>query len=145
MNIFMRWLTFHFVGALGMAVQLAILALLDRLAPRHFLWTSAAAVELTLLHNFLWHTRLTWGDRLGEPRKRQLLRFHLSNGLISLAGNFALMRLLVQEGHLPVLIANVVAILCCGMANFWLGNRWAFCDRAPSLPPPSRKVVRQLS
>jgi putative flippase GtrA len=126
MTIFVRWMTFNFVGALGTALQLAVLALLDRLAPRHYLYTSAGAVELALLHNFLWHTRLTWADRDREHRARQLVRFHLSNGLISLAGNFALMRLLVQDGHLPVLVSNVIAILCCGIVNFWLGNRWAF-------------------
>ncbi|HWF09886.1 MAG TPA: GtrA family protein [Bryobacteraceae bacterium] len=128
MNIFIRWMTFNFVGALGTAVQLSVLALLDRLAPAHYLSTSAGAVELALLHNFLWHTRLTWADRGGERRTRQLLRFHLSNGLISLGGNFALMRLLVQARHLPVLVSSVVAIVCCGMVNFWLGDRWAFAE-----------------
>jgi putative flippase GtrA len=133
MNIFIRWMTFNFVGSLGMAVQLATLALLDRLAPGHYLFTLAAAVEVTLLHNFLWHTRLTWADRTPEHRTRQLVRFHLSNGLISLAGNFALMRLLVQEGHLPRLISNAIAIVCCGIVNFWLGNRWAFAASGPPI------------
>jgi putative flippase GtrA len=43
-----------------------------------------------------------------------------------MAGNLALMRVLVDEAHLPVLVANSLAILCCAMVNFCLGNDWVF-------------------
>ena len=56
----------------------------------------------------------------------QLVRFQLSNGLVSLVGSLALMRVLVQEARLPVLVANGIAILCCSVANFCLGNCWVF-------------------
>ena len=39
-----------------------------------------------------------------------------------------MMRLLVHEARLPLLISNVVAILYCSMANFCLGNNWAFAE-----------------
>jgi len=122
-----RWLKFNLVGALGMAVQLAALASFNRLAPGHYLASTIAAIEITLLHNFFWHVRYTWRDRrAGPPTIAQLLRFHLSNGLVSLAGNLALMRLLVGEAHIPVLAANAVAILCCSLVNFCLGDSWVF-------------------
>jgi putative flippase GtrA len=41
-------------------------------------------------------------------------------------GNLALMRILVDEVHLPVLAANSVAILCCSLVNFGLGDAWVF-------------------
>jgi putative flippase GtrA len=41
-------------------------------------------------------------------------------------GNLALTRLLVDEAHLPLLFSSLIAILCCSIANFRLGNRWAF-------------------
>ena len=56
------------------------------------------------------------------------IRFHLSNGLVSMLGNLALMRLLVHHAHLPLLVANLIAILCCSVANFCLGNTWAFAE-----------------
>jgi putative flippase GtrA len=43
-----------------------------------------------------------------------------------MVGNLALMRVLVHGAWLPVLAANVIAILCCSVANFYMGNRWAF-------------------
>ena len=126
-----RWLQFNFVGALGMGVQLTALALLNRATPDHYLRTSAAALELALLHNFLWHRRYTWRERRNAPWPPQLLRFHLANGLLSLAGNLVLTRALVNQAHLPLVLANLIAILCCSVANFGLGNRWTFRHANP--------------
>src|SRR5271170_1409932 len=41
-------------------------------------------------------------------------------------GNLTLMRLLVHEARLTLLVSNVIAIICCSVANFCLGNKWAF-------------------
>ncbi|MDR3735236.1 MAG: GtrA family protein [Acidobacteriaceae bacterium] len=131
MNPFLRWLKFNLVGAMGVVVQLSSLALFNRLAPGHYLCSSAAALELTLLHNFVWHLHYTWRDRRGGSSPTlQLIQFHLSNGLVSMLGNLALMRVLVQQVHAPVLVANCIAILCCSIVNFFLGNSWAFAERA---------------
>jgi putative flippase GtrA len=130
MNPFLRWGKFNLVGAMGMVVQLAALALFNRLAPGHYLYATAAAIELTLLHNFVWHVRYTWRDRRdGSALHQQLLRFHLSNGMVSLLGNLALMRIFVHQAHLPLLVANAIAILCCSIVNFCMGNSWAFAPR----------------
>lgn len=129
MNAFIRWGKFNLVGAMGMAVQLAALALINRCAPGHYLAASAAAVELAVLHNFVWHLRYTWRDRCDQTTAlAQLMRFHLSNGLVSLVGNLALMRILVQNAHIPLLAANIIAIFCCSIANFCLSDRWAFAQ-----------------
>jgi putative flippase GtrA len=125
-----RWGKFNLVGAMGMVVQLTALALFTRWTDGHYLYASAAAVELALMHNFVWHLHYTWCDRCDEStRLTQLVRFHLSNGAISMVGNLALMRMLVDKAHLPVLAANVIAILCCSIANFFLGDTWTFADR----------------
>ena len=127
MNALVRWCKFNLVGAIGMAFQLAVLAFLNYCAPGHYLYATAAAIELTLLHNFGWHVRFTWRDRReGFRLIRQLVRFHASNGLVSMLGNLVLMRILVQGAHVPVLVANGVAILVCSMINFLLGDQWAF-------------------
>jgi putative flippase GtrA len=122
-----RWGKFNLVGAMGMAVQLGTLVLLNRCVAGHYLISSAAAVELAILHNFAWHISYTWRDRTdNSDRLSQLMRFHLSNGLVSMLGNLALMRILVDEARLPVLAASTVAILCCSVVNFCLGDGWVF-------------------
>ena len=129
MNTFIRWGKFNLVGAMGMVVQLGTLALLERWAAGHYLYASAAALEITLLHNFVWHVHYTWRDRRdGSAPLAQLTRFHLSNGLVSMVGNLALMRILVDVARMPPLAANGVAILCCSIINFFLGDNWAFRD-----------------
>jgi putative flippase GtrA len=129
-NILVRWVRFNLVGAMGMAVQLGALALLGRVDGGHYLAASAAAVELAVLHNFAWHLRVTWPDRRRDSAVfGQLVRFHLANGLVSMLGNLALMRLLVESLNLPVLVANGIAILCCSAVNFGLSHTWAFAAR----------------
>jgi putative flippase GtrA len=125
-----RWSKFNLVGAIGMVVQLATLALLNRWMEGHYLFASAVAVEVTLIHNFTLHIRYTWRDRSDNSRRLdQLIRFHLSNGLVSMLGNLALMRVLVDGARMPVLAANGVAILCCSLVNFCLGDGWVFPAR----------------
>jgi putative flippase GtrA len=134
-NIFVRWCKFNAVGAIGMAVQLAALALFNRLTAGRYIYASAAAVELALLHNFVWHLRYTWCDRRGSSTIfTQLARFHLSNGLVSMLGNLALMRILVQDAHQPLLVSNSIAILCCSIVNFLLSDHWAFAFGVGAMP-----------
>ena len=130
-----HFLRFNLVGLLGIIVQLATLALLNRAIPAHYLLTSTLAVELTLLHNFVWHIHYTWPDTSTRNALPQLLRFHLSNGLISLLGNLILMRLFVHSTHMPVILANVLTIACCGLANFLLAHLWVFSQSTPSTAP----------
>jgi putative flippase GtrA len=127
MNTLERWAKFNLVGVIGMGLQLTLLALLNRNMAGHYLFASCVAVEITLLHNFAWHWHYTWRDRRGcVSSPGSLVRFHLSNGAVSMFGNLVLMQLLVHRAHLPLLIANVLAILSCSVANFCIGDGWAF-------------------
>ena len=123
-----RFFRFNLVGAIGIAVQLAVLELLRR-AGVDYLLATVLAVEAAILHNFAWHQRYTWRDRAGVSRWEsfaRLLRFHLANGAVSLVGNALMMRWLVGELRLPVLPANIAAIAACGVLNFLLGDRLVF-------------------
>jgi putative flippase GtrA len=128
-NLAFRWLKFNAVGAVGVGVQLAVLALLNRGLGMNYLPATAVAVEIAILHNFFWHERFTWKDRSGGPLRAvigRLLRFHIGNGLISIAGNLLLMRLLVGSFHWPVLVANVATIAACSLLNFAAGEWFVF-------------------
>jgi putative flippase GtrA len=127
MNTLARWGKFNLVGVIGVVVQLGSLAVLNRVVPGHYLVASAIALELTLLHNFVWHVHYTWRERRERTTLLgQCVRFHLSNGMVSLAGNLALMKVLVAGARLPLLPANGIAILCCSLVNFCLGETWVF-------------------
>jgi putative flippase GtrA len=112
-----------------MAVQLAVLALLIR-AGLYYLPATAISVEAALLHNYAWHRRWTWADRVTlDADAARLLRFHVANGLVSLVSNLLWMRLLAGVWGIPVVTANVLAIGATSLLNFTLGERWVFKNR----------------
>jgi putative flippase GtrA len=119
---------FALVGAVGIVIQLAALEALTALGC-HYLWATGLAVEAAVLHNFIWHQRFTWSDR-GSARLTstgvRLLRFHLSNGAISILGSLLLMRWLVGQMGMRVLVANLVTIAACSVGNFVASDRWVF-------------------
>jgi putative flippase GtrA len=123
-----RLARFSIVGALGIVVQLGALASLTRVGV-DYLVSTVLAVEAALLHNFFWHQRYTWRDRasvnIGVFLAR-LLRFHLTNGAVSLSGNALAMRFLVGELHLPIFSANLISITACWLLNYLLSDRVVF-------------------
>jgi putative flippase GtrA len=128
----LRWLKFNVVGGLGIGVQLVCLALLRQWM--HYLAATALAVEIAVLHNFVWHVRFTWKDRPngGPERLRRLLRFHLGNGAVSILGNVGLMWLLIGGLHMKrLIVANGIAIAVCSFLNFALGEWFVFRPISP--------------
>jgi putative flippase GtrA len=124
-----RWASFAGVGAIGFAVQLGALALLTGWAGLPAPVATAMAVELTVLHNFVWHEWWTWRDRSRRVPRRwpvRLARFHAASGLVSLAGNVALTVALVEWLHVPVVAANTCAVALLGLVNFVAADRYVF-------------------
>jgi putative flippase GtrA len=130
----MRWCKFNFVGGIGVLEQFAALFLLKSVLHFNYLAATAIAVELTVVHNFVWHERFTWVERTkrdrgraGRPRSlARLMRFNLSNGAVSIAGNLVLMKVMVGLGHMNYLVANGIAISLCSLVNFLVSETWVF-------------------
>ena len=120
-----RWLKFNLVGGMGIAVQLLMLLVLNTGLHLNYLIATALAVETAVVHNFLWHERFTWADRAAAGFNR-FLKFNLSTGLFSIAGNLALMKLLAGLGHMNYLLANAVTITACSVINFLVSDGFVF-------------------
>jgi putative flippase GtrA len=126
---FARWLRFNLVGGIGIALQLVLLFLLKSVAGLNYLTATALAVEATVVHNFLWHERYTWADRVQpswSKSLRRLTRFNLTNGAVSLGGNLVLMKIIVSFEPVNYLAANGVAIVLCSLVNFLVSNEYVF-------------------
>jgi putative flippase GtrA len=116
-----RWIAFNGVGALGILVQLGVLAVLIRHFGVPYLFATAVAVEAAVLHNFVWHQRWTWRERRSRSRAQLALRlwhFHVLNGFVSLVGNLSIARLLTGELGADPIASNIAAIIVCSMVNF---------------------------
>jgi putative flippase GtrA len=123
------WMKFNAVGLLGIGVQLVVLTALKSGAGFNYLAATVIAVEAAVLHNFFWHEHWTWIERTrsasgGLPDR--LARFHVTNGLISIAGNLTLMWVLVSRLHLHYFLANIMAIATCSILNFLASDRLVF-------------------
>ncbi len=126
-----RWLRFTTVGGMGIVVQLVVLAILKGLLAIDYLLATALAVEIAVLHNFVWHERWTWSERTRGRRRtllllERLLRFNLTTGMVSILSNLVLMRLLVGQVHLHYLLANLLTIAICSLANFLVSEMFVF-------------------
>src|SRR4051794_23117104 len=82
---------------------------------------TALAVEVAVLHNFVWHEKFTWR---GEPRGTdrdvaiRLARFHAGNGLVSIVGNVVLMKVFADILRINTYLSMGLAIAICALANF---------------------------
>jgi putative flippase GtrA len=124
-----HWLKFNAVGLIGIGVQLLTLTILASGFKLNYLLSTFLAVEMAVLHNFVWHERWTWVERtrqMADHWLRRLVRFHLTNGVISIGGNILLMWIFVSQIHLHYFIANLIAIGTCSVVNFFASDRFVF-------------------
>jgi len=121
-----RWWKFNAVGIAGVVVQLTALWFLTTLWRIPYLPATAVAVEIALLHNFVWHEAWTWRGLAIEGRWRRLRRFHLANGVLSIVSNTLFTWFFKQSFGLPLLPANLAAIGVTSLLNFALAHWWVF-------------------
>jgi putative flippase GtrA len=132
---------FNAVGLIGIIVQLAALAVFRSWLKLDYLLATGLAVELAVIHNFLWHERFTWADRPAARWLHSLFRlakFNLSNGAVSLLGNLGLMWALVEGLKVHYIVANCFAIAACSVINFWLGDQFVFESEAIPASTPNQ-------
>jgi putative flippase GtrA len=132
---FLRWIKFNAVGGIGIVVQLAALAVFRSWLRVDYLLATGLAVEIAVIHNFLWHERYTWVERPATRAMQSLVRlakFNASNGAVSMVGNLGLMRLLVGELKFNYVASSLIAIVLCSLVNFLLSDRFVFETEAKS-------------
>jgi putative flippase GtrA len=143
----MRFVRFNGVGAIGFAVQLGVLGGLLH-AGLSYLPATAAAVELSILNNFVWHERWTWRDRpaAGLARLARFGRFHLLNGLVSLGGNLLIVSALTGDFGVNPILSNVVAVIACGILNYFGADQIVFSNQSRlSQPGPANSSHRRIT
>jgi putative flippase GtrA len=108
-------------------VQLVALAIMKSGLQINYLPATALAVEAAVVHNYLWHERSTWVDRIRSGGSwARFARFNFTTGLFSILGNVLAMRVLVGGAHLNYLVANIVTIATCSVVNFLVSDRFVF-------------------
>ncbi len=122
----MRWLKFYLVGGIGIAVQLLVLVALKTGFGINYMAATALAVEAAIIHNYLWHDRFTWRDRVSGRGWVRFLKFNATTGAVSLLGNLAVMAWLVGVLGMEYLLANCLTVAACSVLNFLVSDRLVF-------------------
>jgi putative flippase GtrA len=121
-----RPLRYLAVATLGAAVQ-AVVVVTATIAGCSPVAATVIGIEAAILHNFAWHDRWTWGDRLRrEPRAVRLLRYNTAMAGSSLAVGAAVTWLVVSGLGWGVLPANAVAVAVAALANYVASDRVLF-------------------
>jgi putative flippase GtrA len=126
-----RWWKFNAVGAMGIVVQLVTLMLLKTGLRLNYLLATALAVEVTVIHNFSWHEHYTWMDRRSATKLARFLKFNLSTGACSIAGNVLAMKAFVEGLRVNYFLANLLSVAACSVLNFVVADRLVFLKHAP--------------
>lgn len=128
-----RFMKFATVGASGVVVNLAVLALGQELlfrsiqSPDMRLNVSLAlAILVATINNFFWNRSWTWQDRHHHPDKHLLLHFgqYALACWVGIVLQFILTKLLALHFH--YLVANASAIVFASVFNFLVNNFWTF-------------------
>jgi dolichol-phosphate mannosyltransferase len=117
----------------GFALQLAIVFALTA-AGVNYLIATGLAVELAILHNFVWHELYTWRDTRATSAAAvagRLLLFNVSTAVVSITGNVILTALLVELLHVVPAVANALAVAVLSIVNYTVASRWVFLSRSP--------------
>src|SRR5260221_1942514 len=105
---------------MGAALQLVLVFLLTKFFGAFSAAATPIAVEITVLHNFVWHECFTWGTRGPKSCRHlalRLWRFHARNGLVSLAGKTIVGYFLVGRLHIFAMPAAARANLLWSLSQ----------------------------
>ncbi len=124
-----RVVKFGMVGVSGVFVNEGVLALLCFFfGKHHYQFWSIAAIELSIISNFLLNSNWTWGDRpaaSGGGNIRRLLKFNTSAGLVAIV-NWGTMVFLTRNHGIDPLVSNLIGIAFASAVNFLVSHFWTF-------------------
>jgi len=112
---------FGVVGITGVLVNSLILLLAHGIAGLPLLLASPLAVEVAILHNYLWNDR--WTFRSQGFSALRLAKFNLASlgGMVVASGT---LYLLAERWGFPYLLANLVGVAAASILNFSASLLW---------------------
>jgi len=120
-----RFQKFLVVGAVGLAVNQGMLFFLHQGLGSHLLVSSAFAIFVSMVVTFVLNEHWTWHDRGSGPLVERIAKYFPIN-MIGLVINVLVLKVLVNEGGLHYLIANLFGAGAAAVWNFLLNNHFTW-------------------
>jgi len=117
---------------MGLAVNLGTLWVLVHGAGWPYLMAGGAAIQLSMIHNFIWHDRWTFRHRDTDMRwLGRLGRFELAMA-VGMTLSWLTLAALVEWARVPLLLAQAGGSVVGAFVNFTMCKLWAWKQRRPS-------------
>lgn len=120
-----RFQKFLVVGIVGLGVNQGMLFLLHQVAGAELLVASSVAIFISMVVTFLLNEHWTWHDRGSGPLGHRIAKYFPIN-LIGLVINVSVLKILVTEGNMHYLAANLFGAGAAAIWNFFLNNHFTW-------------------
>jgi len=120
---------FMAVGWLGMLVNSAVLFTLKGGLHVPLIPASMIAIEVAIIHNFIWHRQWAWAERNNGHKKsffRQLLLYNAATGAVDFSVNISVLWSLSTFLNVHYMLANIVGMCAGPFVKFWLNDKIIF-------------------
>ncbi len=109
---------------------------------------SMIAIELAIVHNFIWHRNWTWKKRIAdkpEPFFKQLLVYNTATGLVDILVNVSLLWILTTFFGVYYLIANVIGMIMGPVIKFWLNEKVIFRKQRKTVAKHMERIPASMT
>ena len=121
------------VSWVGMGVNTLCLYLFKGVWRIPIIPASLMAIEIAIVHNFVWYRYWAWGDRTEAgsrpPFFRQLVIYNAATGLVDLTVNVSILWLLYKVFGVHYLIANIIGMILGPFFKFWINEKLIFKEK----------------
>ncbi|MBD3169561.1 MAG: hypothetical protein GF307_08765 [candidate division Zixibacteria bacterium] len=124
-----RFIKFSIVGGSGVLVNMGMLYILTEWIGIHYVISAVAAIELSIIVNFLLNDIWTWGDRKDLTGSRfftRMLKYNISAAAAAFTGNFITLIVLTELFGVYYIFSNLAGIAVGVLINFFLNDRWTY-------------------
>jgi dolichol-phosphate mannosyltransferase len=124
-------LRFAVVGCTGIVVNMVLLWFLTGVAGIYYLVSSIIAIEASILNNFFWNDRWTFGDDPGHRTRPALHRFFHFQwvSIFGAAINWFVLYVLTEFGGIYYLVSNLAGILAGFIWNYLVNRNLTWARR----------------
>ncbi|NOU92977.1 glycosyltransferase [Paenibacillus sp. LMG 31456] len=135
-----RFYLFCFVGILGVIVNLFVFTILVNLLAIPSLLASAVASIVAMLHNFVWHDKLTWKDYSKTKLSERILQFpkFMVISTLGIALTTSFVQLFIMN-EWNIYLGQTAGIIVGTLWNYFANKKWTWSN--PSKKRNTRDIL----
>ena len=133
MNSIIQWnklIRFAFVGASGAVINLLILWILTDFGHLFYLLSALIAIEISILWNFFFNTKLTFNYKFESMRNflNSAIKYHMTS-FVGILINLSVLLSLTELINMNYIMSEIIAILLAFGVNYILSIKYIWLEK----------------